>query len=174
MTTMSRFFLILAGVFVGLWLRSGDGALSEIGLPALALLALILAVAGAPGAAGADAKMRMEDAYRQWLDAWQQQRTAPERERTAADRAFAAASHALTLAANDRVLKELQTAARQDFSVSAVANLLLEMRRSIGRPGLMLRSADLEHLLAAPTGNEPVARRTSSPGLSTHADSFLA
>lgn len=173
MTTLTRLFLILAGLFVGLWLRAGDGALSDIGLPALALLALVLAVAGAPAAGTAEARARLENTCRNWLDAWQSMRAAPERDAPAAEATFAAASHALILVANDRVLKALQVAAAQDFSVSAVANLLLEMRRSVGRPSVMLRSVDLEHLLGGPPGRTPTAGRTSAPPARPHADSFL-
>jgi hypothetical protein len=173
MTTLSRLFLILAGLFVGLWLRGGDGALSEIGLPALALLALVLAVAGAPGSGTAEARARLEGTYRQWLDAWQRMRAAPERDVPAAAATFASASHALTLVANDRVLKALKAAAGQEFSVSAVANLVVEMRRSIGRPSVGLRSGDVEHLLIGLPGHAPTAGRTSAPTLRAHADSFL-
>jgi hypothetical protein len=174
MTTLSRFFLILAGLFVGLWLRGGDGALSEIGFPALALLALILAVAGAPSAGATHAKARLEDVYRQWLDAWQHRRTAADHEVAEAETAFASASHALALTANDRIIKALQTASQQDFSDSAVAALLVEMRRSIGRPSLTIRPADLERLFTTAPKGAPVGRRTSSPTLGAHADSFLS
>ena len=55
---LSKLFLVLAGLLAGMWLRDATGTLFGVGLPLLALLALILAVAadrrGMPSGEGSD------------------------------------------------------------------------------------------------------------------------
>jgi len=154
---LSKLFLILAGLFAGMWLRDANVTLSDAWLPWLALLAFVLAIVAPPRATEAGSAMRLEEACRHWLDAWQRLRTMPERERTGAEDAMASAAHAIALTANDRVLKSLQVARERDLSVAAVAQLLLDMRRNLRRAGLTIRPAHLGALLA------PRRRGTSAP-----------
>ena len=163
----SRFFLILAGLFAGMWLSNGSGTVFNVGLPALFLVALLFAVAAAPTTIEGDAKQRLEEACRQWLDAWHRLRSAPDRERVAAEQELKSAAHMIALTANDRVVKSLQTAIQQDLSPAAVAQLVLDMRRNLRRAGITLRAADLETLLgSSPRGRNnggSIAPETARP-----------
>jgi hypothetical protein len=118
-----------------------------VGYPALALLSLVCAAATARPTLDPEAAGRLADAFRQWLDAWEGLHTPGERDRAAAEQALASATHAITLTANYRVLRSLKAARAQDLSAGSVAQLLIEMRRNLRRPGI-LRAADLEVLLA--------------------------
>lgn len=144
----SRFFLILAGLFAGMWLNNGSGTLLNVGFPALSLVSLLFAVAAAPTTIDTVARVRLEEACRQWLDAWHRLRSAPDKERAAAEQELKSAAHMIALTANDRVIKSLQAAMQQDLSPAAVAQLVLDMRRNLRRAGMTLRPADLEALLA--------------------------
>ena len=162
---LPRFFLVFAGVFTGMWVRDTTGALFGMGLPLLALLAIILAVAG-DRPPRTDSTSRLEDAFRQWLDAWHQLRTRPETERAGVERDLASAAHMIVVAANDRVVKSLETATQQELSTAAVAHLVLDMRRNLRRAGLTVRLADLEAVLAPRrrgTTNRTAAPEAASP-----------
>lgn len=166
---LSRFFLILTGLLVGLWLRGGGDVVTQFGLPSLALLALLLAIAAAPGPVGSDTRIRLEASYRSWLEAWQRMRAAAGRERPEAEEELASATRALAVGAPDRVLRALLAAERNGFASHAVAQLVIEMRRSIGRPSLTLRPAELERLLDAPiasVADKMPAHAASSPDAS--------
>jgi hypothetical protein len=145
---LSRFFLILAGLFAGMWLRDASGTLFNLGFPALSLVSPLFAVAAAPTTIDRDARGRLEEAGRQWLDTWHRLRSAPDKDRVAAEQELTSAAHMIALTANDRVVKSLQSAMQQDLSPAAVAQLVLDMRRSLRRASVTLRPADLEALLA--------------------------
>ena len=170
---LSRFFLILAGLFAGLWLNDSSGTLFNIAFPALSLVALLFAVAAAPPSIDRDARARLEDAYRQWLDAWLALRGSSGQDRTAAESALASARHRIALMGSDRVVKSLQVAASKDLTPAAVADLLMDMRRSLRRAGVTVRPADLEALLAP--GNEAPAARAgrAAPQRAASPASFL-
>ena len=145
---LSRAFLILAGLFIGLWLRGTTAAITEIGWPSLALLALLLAIAAAPRTTSSDVRSRLEEACRNWLDALHQLRTANAPVRVdAAGEALRSAMHGIILLGNDRLVRLLHTAMKDNYSPATLTRVILEMRRSIGRPSITLRPAELEALL---------------------------
>jgi hypothetical protein len=154
---LSRVLLVVAGVFGGLWLQPTSVGLNAEWLPWLALLTLALATFAAPRPVGGDDRARTEESYRHWLDAWLRLRLAQDHERPAAQRALSAAGNAVLLAAPDRVIKSMQAATNDDLAPAAVARLVLDMRRSLRRAGLSVRSEDLEGLL------EPRRRVTAEP-----------
>jgi len=167
----SRILLVLAGVFAGMWVRDGRTTLFDLGVPWLALLALLLAIAAEPRVVDVQAKARLEQAYRDWLDAWRRSRTAaPERERALSED-LESATHMIALTANERIVKSLQHAREQDLSAPAVAQLVLDMRRSLRTGGVMLKTADLEAFLAPAA--KPVATRHGSPAPASVPASFL-
>ncbi|SRR6266496_845047 len=166
---LSKLFLVLAGLLAGMWLRDATGTLFGVGLPLLALLALILAVA-ADRPARPDSMARMEEAFRQWLDAWSRLQIAPETERASAEQALASAAHMIVVTANDRVVKSLQAATERELSAAAVAQLVLDMRRNLRRAGLTLRPADVEVFLAP---RRRGTTRAGAPGAASPA-SFLS
>lgn len=163
---LSRFLLILAGLFVGLWLRGAEGFLTEIGLPSLALLALILAVVAAPRATVGESRQRLEAVFGDWLDAWHAWRSSGD---ATAEAAFRSATHRVLLSAPDRVIRSLQAAERQNWAPGAVAELLVEMRRGTGRVTVTLRPEQVEELLgagpASPSGLEETPARSTAPSL---------
>lgn len=169
---LSRIFLILAGLFAGLWLRDGSGTLFTLGFPALSLLALLFAVAATPPSLDRDARGRLEEAFRNWLDAWHRLRTAPDKDRFAVEQALTSAAHAILVTANDRVVKSLLAAMNQQSSPDAVAQLVLDMRRSLRRAGMSVRAEDLAALLT-PAGNAPANGRPAAPTRAPNPASFL-
>ncbi len=144
----SRILLILSGVFAGMWLHDGSTTLFELGVPWLALLALLLAVAAEPRRVDAHANARLEQGYRDWLDAWHRWRSSPDRERAIAEEALESATHMLTLVANERIVRSLQAARAQALTAGAVAQLVIDMRRTLRSGGVLLTPADLEALLS--------------------------
>lgn len=152
---LSRFLLILAGLFTGLWLRGAEGFLAEIGLPSLALLALILAVAAGPRATVGERRVRLEAVFGDWLDAWSRARHARGEDALIADEGLRAASHRVMLTAPDRVVRSMQAAADAGYSPAAVAQLVMEMRRGTGRVSVTLRPEQLEQMLRAEGSGRP-------------------
>lgn len=153
---ISRLFLITTGLLLGLWLRGGIPPLADIGLPALALLALVLAVAAAPRTHAGDAKARLEDAFQQWLDARDAVRAAPHD--TSAAAMMKSATNRLLVMANDRVIRSIRAASADSFSDAAVARVVIDMRRSLGRASVSLRPEQVETMLSA-----PAAQNADSP-----------
>ena len=154
---LSRFLLILAGLFTGLWLRGADGFLAEIGLPALALLALILAVATGPRSSGGRSRERLEEQCGDWLDAWHRLRSIPGDGR--AEAMLRSATHRLLLSAPDRVIRSLRAAEQTGYEPDAVADLLVEMRRATGRVTVLLRREQIREMLDA----DPAAPEQTAP-----------
>ena len=147
---LSHFFLILAGLFAGLWLRDPNGSFYDVGFPVLALVSLLFAFATAPPSIDRDAKGRLADAFRQWLDAWYRLRTTSERELPAVEEALRQATQTIAINANSIVVKSLRRAMEQELSPAAVAQLTLDVRRNLRSGGVTLRVGDLEPLVAPP------------------------
>jgi hypothetical protein len=161
----SRIFLILAGLFTGMWIQNAAATAGGFTYPALAFVALMLALASAGPSLYKDPTGRLEEAYRNWLDAWHQLQTGQDKDRFAAEQALTSAAHAIVVGANDRVVRSLLAAMNQSTPES-VAQLVLDMRRSLRRAGMSLTAEHLRALLSptpAATNGRPVVPRAASP-----------
>jgi hypothetical protein len=174
---LSRGFLLLAGIFTGLWLRDPNGTLYDVGFPALALVSLLVAFATTPPSIDRDVRNRVADAFGQWLDAWYRLRTASESERPAVEDALRIATQRITIDASEVVLRSLRRAAEQELSTAAVAQLTLDVRRNLRSGGVTLRASDVESLVArepTPTATVRVANVRRSTSASASPASFLS
>ena len=147
---LSRFLLILAGLFAGMWLRDANGTIYDIGYAAFALVSLLLAVATSPPTNDGDARARLAEAFQKWLLAWHRLSAASERERPAAQESLGEATGAMAIVGNGAVVKSLRRAVEHGLSPRGVAQLALDVRRQLRSGGAALRVDDLEPLLAAP------------------------
>lgn len=163
---LSRLFLILAGLFLGLWLRGSTAAITEIGWPTLALFALVLSIAAAPRSASTDVKARLEEACREWLNALHELRgsTTPMRADAAHD-ALRSAATGIMLLGNDRLIRLMHATMKDQYSGATLTRMILEMRRSIGRPSITLKAAEIEALLGelGAQPQQPPPSRWSEP-----------
>lgn len=147
---LSRFLLIIAGLFAGMWLRDANGTIYDIGYAAFAVVSLLLAVATTPPTNDGDARARLSEAFQKWLLAWHRTNGVSERERPAAEEALRHATSSMAIVGNGAVVKSLRRAVERGLAPRQVAQLALDVRRQLRSGGVALRVDDLEPLLAAP------------------------
>jgi len=155
---LSTIFLILSGLFAGMWIRDGSTTILGLGVPWMALLSLALAAAAQPRATDAATRARLEAVYRTWMEAFRQWAPARQRGGEACDRLIAA-TDGLLLVADYRVVRALRAAMTAGFDATSVATMMLEMRRSLRSGAVLLRATDIQTMV------EPAEHR-ARPGSS--------